>query len=156
VVTKLFQAVEPDKAFFGQKDAAQHAVIRRMVRDLDLPVEVRVGEIVREPDGLAMSSRNVYLSPEERKRALVLHHALARVRELANPRTVSAPELIAAAQQVFATEPDVRVDYIAIVDPDELTPLPDVNQGALVAVAAFVGTTRLIDNIVLPPVAVRP
>ncbi|HEY0566208.1 MAG TPA: pantoate--beta-alanine ligase [Terriglobales bacterium] len=150
VVSKLFHAVEPDLAFFGQKDAAQHAVIRRMVRDLDLPIEVHIGEIVREPDGLALSSRNVYLSQEDRKRALVLSRALTHVRDLADQGLRDSAELIAAALNVFAAEPSVRVDYVAIVDPDELTAVPDVDRGALVAVAAFVGTTRLIDNLVLP------
>jgi pantoate--beta-alanine ligase len=150
IVSKLFHAVEPDLAFFGQKDAAQHAVIRRMVRDLDLSVEIRIGEIVREPDGLALSSRNVYLSQEDRERALVLHRALTHVKALTENGVRDSAALIDSVQKVFATEPTVRVDYIAIVDPDELTPVSEVDNGALVAVAAEVGTTRLIDNLVLP------
>ena len=151
IVAKLFHAVEPDVAFFGQKDAAQHAVIRRMVRDLDLPVDVRIGPIVREADGLALSSRNVYLNPTQRQQALVLHRALNRVEELAASGVHESSSLIEAAQQVFAAEPAARVDYIAIVDPDELTPVSNVAGGALVAVAAWIlpGTTRLIDNVVL-------
>ncbi len=149
VVSKLFHAVEPDIAFFGQKDAAQHAVIRRMVRDLDLPVEVRIGEIVREPDGLAMSSRNAYLSPVERKQALVLQRALTRVRRLSDEGATGSESLIAAARDIFASEPGARVDYIVVVDPDDLTPLHNTSKGALIAVAAWIGTTRLIDNVVL-------
>ncbi len=149
VVSKLFNAVEPDLAFFGQKDAAQCAILRRMVRDLDMPVRIVVCPIVREPDGLAMSSRNAYLSPAERKTATVLHRALMRVQSLAEKGERSSEKLIAAAREVFAEEPEVRTDYVEIVDNDSLDPLSDVSRGALVAVAAFVGTTRLIDNIVL-------
>jgi pantoate--beta-alanine ligase len=152
IVAKLFHAVEPDVAFFGQKDAAQHAVIRRMVRDLDLPVDVRIGAIVRETDGLALSSRNIYLNPTERQQALVLHRALNRVEELVASGVRESSSLIEAAQQVFAAELAARVDYIAIVDADELTPVSNVTGGALVAVAAWItpGMTRLIDNLVLP------
>jgi len=151
VVTKLLHIVEPDVALFGQKDAAQHAVIRRMVRDLDLPVEIVIGPIVREADGLAMSSRNVYLSAEERKTALVLSRALQRVQELAGQSGASVPQLLAAAQAAFDEEPLVKVDYIAAVDPDELTAACDMKKPVLFAVAAWVGSTRLIDNVVLKP-----
>ncbi len=150
VVAKLFHIVEPDVAFFGQKDAAQASILRRMVRDLDLPVELVVCPIVREPDGLALSSRNAYLSAEERKSATVLSRALRRVEALAAEGERSAALLIAAAPQVFAGEPTVRVDYVAIVDNDTLEPVHDVSGGALVAVAAFAGATRLIDNVLLP------
>jgi pantoate--beta-alanine ligase len=150
IVAKLFHTVEPDAAFFGQKDAAQAAIIRRMVRDLNFPVEIVVCPIVREPDGLAMSSRNVYLDPQQRKQALILQRSLMRVKQMASGGECDAVRLIAAAKEVFAAEPAVRPDYFEIVDPDSLEPVNDVSRGALVAVAAFVGTTRLIDNIVLP------
>ena len=149
VVNKLFNIVEPDLAFFGQKDAAQCAILRRMVRDLAMRVEIIVCPIVRETDGLALSSRNAYLSPAERKQATILHRALMRVQFLADKGERSGDKLIAAARDVFGEEPDVRLDYIEIVDNESLEPVPDVSRGALVAVAAFVGTTRLIDNILL-------
>jgi len=149
IVAKLFHAVEPDAAFFGQKDAAQAAIIRRMVRDLNFPVEIVVCPIVREPDGLAMSSRNAYLDPQQRKQALVLQRSLTLVKQMAGAGEYDARRLVAAAQEVFAAEPAVRLDYFEIVDPDSLYPVNDVAKGALVAVAAFVGTTRLIDNILL-------
>jgi len=149
VVAKLFHVVEPDAAFFGQKDAAQVAIIRRMVRDLNLPVEIAVCPIVREPDGLAMSSRNAYLNAEQRKKALVLHRSLMRGEKLFQEGEVSAPKLAAAGRSEFAGEPAVRLDYFEIVNPDTLDPIQDVSEGALVAVAAYVGSTRLIDNILL-------
>jgi pantoate--beta-alanine ligase len=149
VVVKLFHIVEPDVAFFGQKDAAQVAIIRRMVRDLNLPVEIVVCPIVREPDGLAMSSRNAYLDAEQRKQALVLHRSLRRARQLVAAGERSAARLAAAGREEIAAEGSVRLDYFEIVDPETLDPVSDVAQGALVAVAAFVGTTRLIDNILL-------
>ena len=150
VVAKLFHLVEPDVAFFGQKDAAQAAIIRRMVRDLNFPVEIIVGPIVREPDGLAMSSRNAYLDSQQRKAALALHRALVRVQRRFDQGETSAAELVAVGKQEFTEESSVRLDYLEIVDPETLDPLMNASDGALVAVAAFVGTTRLIDNIVLP------
>jgi pantoate--beta-alanine ligase len=149
VVAKLLHIVEPDAAFFGQKDAAQVAVIRRMVRDLNFPVEIVVCPIMREPDGLAMSSRNAYLDPQQRKQALVLHRSLLRVKTLAQAGEKNAANLAAAGLQEFAAEPSVRLDFLEIVDPDTLDPVEDISHGALVAVAAFVGTTRLIDNLLL-------
>jgi pantoate--beta-alanine ligase len=149
VVAKLFHIVDPDQAFFGQKDAAQAAIIRRMVRDLRMPVEIVVCPIVRETDGLAMSSRNTYLDPSQRKQALVLSRALSRVREVFDKGERNSMRLIEPGKQVFAAEPSVRLDYLEIVDPDTLEPLDTIRRNALVAVAAFVGTTRLIDNIVL-------
>ncbi|MGC1787427.1 MAG: pantoate--beta-alanine ligase [Terriglobales bacterium] len=149
VVTKLFHVVGPDAAFFGQKDAAQVAVIRRMVRDLNLPVEIAVCPIVREADGLALSSRNAYLDPEQRKHALVLHRSLLRVRKLVEAGERNAFNLLAAGSEEIARENSVRLDYFEIVDPDTLDPVEDVSEGALVAVAAYVGSTRLIDNILL-------
>jgi pantoate--beta-alanine ligase len=151
VVSKLFHIVEPDQAFFGQKDAAQVAIIRRMLRDLNLPVEIVVCPIVREPDGLALSSRNAYLNVEERKRALVLHGSLERVRQLVEWGERDASRLVAAGREEFARESNeiVRLDYFEIVDPATLDPVRDVSGGALAAVAAYVGNTRLIDNLLL-------
>lgn len=152
VVANLFHVVEPDAAFFGQKDAAQVAIIRRMVRDLILPVEIVTCPIVREPDGLAMSSRNAYLDPEQRKQALVLHRSLMRVQRLADAGEREADKLVAAGRREFAEKGSVRLDYFEIVDPDTLDAVQDVSDvsgGALAAVAAFVGSTRLIDNMLL-------
>jgi len=149
VVAKLFHIVEPDAAFFGQKDAAQLAIIRRMVRDLNLPVEIVACPIVREPDGLAMSSRNAYLDPRQRKQALALHRSLMRVQQLADAGERNAAKLAAAGHAEFDDESAVRLDYFEIVDPGTLDPVQGVSCGALVAVAAFVGSTRLIDNLVL-------
>ena len=150
VVAKLFHIAEPDLAFFGQKDAAQVAIIRRMVRDLNLPVRIMVCPIVREQDGLALSSRNAYLDPQQRQQALVLHRALMRVQMLAGTGERSAAKLIETGRQVIAEEPAARLDYLEVVNPDTLDPVADISQGALVAAAAFIGNTRLIDNVVLP------
>jgi pantoate--beta-alanine ligase len=149
VVAKLFNIVEPDLAFFGQKDAAQATIIRRMVRDLNLPVEIAVYPIVREPDGLAMSSRNAYLSPQERKSALILHRALSEVKSRFDQGERNAANLIKTGKQLIAQEPAVRLDYFEIVDPATLDPIGELTKSVLVAVAAFVGNTRLIDNILL-------
>jgi pantoate--beta-alanine ligase len=149
VVAKLFNIVQPNLAFFGQKDAAQAAVIRQMVRDLNFDVEIVVCPIVREPDGLAMSSRNAYLSPEERKQATVLSRSLQRVQALAAQGERDTARLAAAGKHVMNEEPSVRLDYFEVVSPDTLDPVADISQGALVAVAASVGSTRLIDNVVL-------
>jgi pantoate--beta-alanine ligase len=149
VVSKLFHIVEPDIAFFGQKDAAQHAIIRRMVRDLNMAVHIEICPIVREPDGLAMSSRNAYLTAAERKSALVLHRSLMRVENLFRSGEQDSDKLIQAGRIEIASEPAVRLDYFEIVNPDTLEPTPKVSTPALVAVAAFVGKTRLIDNVVL-------
>ena len=149
IVSKLFHIICPHKAFFGQKDAAQVAVLRKMVRDLNFPLRLVVCPIVREDDGLAMSSRNRYLSERERQQALVLRRALEQVEKRASEGEMSSRTLMEMARNVFASEPDVRIDYIAVVDPETLEDVPNVRDGALVAVAAFVGTTRLIDNILL-------
>jgi len=151
VVSKLFHIIEPDKAFFGQKDAAQIAILRRMVRDLNFPVEIVVCPIVREPDGLAMSSRNAYLDPQQRDSALVLYRSLNRVQEMFIAGEREIPRLLSAGKEMFVQEPSVRLDYFEIVDPESLEPLSNLYKPALVAVAAFVGSTRLIDNVVLMP-----
>jgi pantoate--beta-alanine ligase len=122
-----------------------------MVRDLNFPVEIVICPIVREPDGLAMSSRNAYLNPDERHRALALHRSLNRVEDESRAGERSAARLIAAATKVFAQEPQVRLDYFEIVDPDTLDPVDQIERPALVAVAAYVGSTRLIDNRILNP-----
>jgi len=150
VVAKLFHVVEPDAAFFGQKDAAQVAVIKRMVRDLNLPVEIVVCPIVREPDGLAMSSRNAYLDPQQRKQALVLHRSLMRVKELVGAGERSGAKLAASGRDEIASENEVRLDYFEIVDPETLDAVESTVQGALAAVAAYVGKARLIDNLIIP------
>jgi pantoate--beta-alanine ligase len=149
VVAKLFHIVEPDAAFFGQKDAAQVAIIRRMVRDLNLPVEIVACPIVREPDGLAMSSRNAYLDTQQRQQALVLQRALLRVKKSWQSGQRSAGKLAAEGREEVASEKSVRLDYFEIVDPNNLDPVEKASPGALVAVAAFVGPTRLIDNFLL-------
>lgn len=152
VVAKLFHIIGPDKAFFGQKDAAQIAVLRRMVRDLNFPLELVVCPTVREPDGLAMSSRNRYLSPEERKYALALSRTLFTTERQIAAGTMAARILIDDAVAALANEPHVRIDYFKIVDPDTLVDVEDVRHGALIAVAAFVGSTRLIDNVLIHPI----
>jgi pantoate--beta-alanine ligase len=149
VVAKLFHIVEPDAAFFGQKDAAQLAVIRRMVRDLNFAVEIVACPIVREADGLAMSSRNAYLDAKQRREALVLRRSLGRVEKLARSGEWDAAKLVAVGRAEMASEKSVQLDYFEIVNPETLDPVADVSAGALVAVAAHVGTTRLIDNVVL-------
>ena len=159
IVTRLFAIVQPDRSYFGQKDAAQVAVLRHVARDLDLPVELVICPIVRELDGLAMSSRNRYLSPAERIRARVLSRALQAVESLAASGETRA-EMLHAAMLNALDLPDpspeaqgvsVRLDYAAVVNPDTLLPLTDTSRGALVALAAFVGSTRLIDNLLLQP-----
>lgn len=149
VVTKLFEIVRPDLAFFGQKDAAQVAVLRKMVSDLNMDVELVVCPIVREKDSLAMSSRNGYLTLEQRQQALVLSRSLASVQAALEAGEHDTEKLIEIGKQVIAEEPGVHLDYFAIVDPATLDPVTDILHGALVAVAAYVGATRLIDNVVL-------
>jgi len=149
VVSKLFNIVEPDAAFFGEKDAAQLAVIRRMVRDLNFRIEIVGCPIVREADGLAFSSRNAYLDPQQRRQALVLYRSLMRVQSFFMQGERGASRLVAAGQTEILGEPDVRLDYFEIVDPATLDPMPKIGGRALVAVAAFVGPTRLIDNVIL-------
>lgn len=149
VVSKLFHIIEPDVAFFGQKDAAQLSIIRRMVRDLDFPVEIVGCPIVREPDGLAMSSRNAYLDLQQRKAALVLHRSLQAIENRYLQGERSAAALIAAGKDEFAREPSAPLDYLEIVNPDTLEPMSELAPPALVAIAGYVGHTRLIDNVVL-------
>lgn len=152
VVAKLFNASGCDVAVFGQKDAQQALLVRRMVRDLDFPLKLVVAPIVREPDGLAMSSRNRYLSPEDRKRALALSRALARSVELWESGERSASEIIAAGWRCLGGDPPDSVDYFTLLDPDTLAVLDDVpslDSPAILVIAARYGATRLLDNAVL-------
>jgi pantoate--beta-alanine ligase len=151
VVNKLFNIIHPTFAFFGRKDAQQALVIKRMVRDLAMGIEIAVGPIVREADGLALSSRNLYLSTEERKAASVLRRALERCRAQHNAGERDCSRLISAMRGVIEAEPLAKIDYIAITDTDRLDPLATIPSGVptLVSTAVFVGATRLIDNIVI-------
>jgi pantoate--beta-alanine ligase len=151
VVAKLFHIIGPDRAYFGQKDAAQVAVLRRMVRDLNFPLELVVCPTVREPDGLALSSRNRYLSPPERQIALVLRRTLVEMGKNAGDGETRSEYLLEAGLKILAAEPTIRLDYLRIVSPDTLEEINDIQNGALVAIAAWVGSTRLIDNLLLPP-----
>ena len=149
VVAKLFHLAEPDVAYFGRKDIQQATLVRQMVRDLDWPIEIVVVPTVREPDGLALSSRNAYLSPEERGRALVLSGALGGAHEAFSRGERRAAELLEIMRARLAIEPGVTVEYLAVVEPRRLEPVDVVDPETVVAVAARVGRTRLIDNIVL-------
>lgn len=149
VVSKLLIAAEPDRAYFGQKDAAQVAVLRRMVTDLRLPTQVVVCPIVRDPDGLALSSRNIYLSPVERAQALALVRSIHQVEDLVSSLERNSGTLIEAARRVLSAKSGVRIDYIALVDWSTLEPVEAATPGTLFAVAAWVGSTRLIDNVIL-------
>lgn len=149
VVAKLFHLVQPDVAVFGQKDIQQATLVRQMVRDLDFPIEVEVSPTVREADGLALSSRNAYLSPEERKDALGLSRAL-QAADAAWRGGERRPEAIEAVlRQQLKIFPAVTPDYIAVVDPVTLRPVPLVERGTIIAVAGRVGKTRLLDNLIL-------
>src|ERR1700761_3275108 len=149
IVAKLFHIVGPDKAFFGQKDAAQVAVLRSMVRDQNFDLELVVCPTVRESDGLALSSRNRYLSASERAQALVLSNALHVIAAKYRAGEKDVARLLEAGRGVMAAEPEVRIDYFAIVDPETLLPLTEARAGGLGGVAAHVGSTRLIDNTLL-------
>ena len=147
VVARLFQLVRPDVAIFGEKDAQQLAVVRQLVRDLLLPVEIVGGPIVREPDGLAMSSRNAYLSADERRRAVRLSRALARARALFEQGERQSEALREAVTQELAADPEIVLHYVEVVDPDTFARVETVDRRAVVALAAKIGTTRLIDNL---------
>lgn len=149
VVAKLFHLVEPDVAVFGQKDIQQAVLIRRMVLDLDWNVDIALVPTVREPDGLALSSRNVYLDSDGRQQALALSSALRRAHQLFQSGEREAPVLLLAMQEVFAMHPGITVEYIAIADPQHMQPVVLADASTIVALAARVGTTRLIDNIAL-------
>jgi pantoate--beta-alanine ligase len=147
VVAKLFNLLAPTAAVFGEKDYQQLTIIRRMVRDLNFPIEIIGVPTVREADGLALSSRNQYLNTDERAQATVLYRAMTRVKELADRGQKSVRELIDVAKGVIASANSSRVDYISIVDADNLQPLETLRPNAVIALAVFIGKTRLIDNL---------
>ncbi len=149
VVAKLFNSTQPHRAYFGQKDAQQAAVIRRMVQDLNFPLEVAICPIVREPDGLALSSRNVYLNPEQRCAATVLSRALFQAQEAFQAGERDAGRIKEIASETLAREPLARPQYVSCADPDSLQELDVITGRALLSMAVYVGTTRLIDNVVL-------
>ena len=151
VVTKLFNIIGPDRAYFGEKDAQQLRVIKRMVLDLNLPVTIVAVPTVREPDGLAMSSRNTYLAPEERRAALVLYRALSSAEEIFGRGERRAGAILARMREIIEAEPLARIDYVAVVDDETLAPVEEIDRPVLVALAVFIGRTRLIDNIMLRP-----
>jgi pantoate--beta-alanine ligase len=152
VVLKLFNMAMPKRAYFGQKDLQQTLVIRRMVADLDLPIEVRVRPTVREPDGLAMSSRNAYLTAADRERARSLYRALTKAAELVAAGERQAETVQAAMQSVLAGATD-RIDYAVLADAESLAPIEVIDRPVAALIAAFVGHTRLIDNHILTPPA---
>jgi pantoate--beta-alanine ligase len=149
VVAKLFHLVQPDVACFGQKDIQQVILIQRLIRDLDWPIELAVAPIVREADGLAMSSRNVYLSAEERDKALALHRGLRGAVEAWEGGERAATVLQRIVQASLRAVSGVRAEYIAVVEPQQMRPVKVAPAGTILAVAAWVGTTRLIDNVIL-------
>lgn len=149
ICTKLFHAVKPHFAVFGQKDAQQAAVIKRLVKDLHFDLDVVVGPIVREADGLAMSSRNTYLSSDERRDALSLDQVLKMAEEMVNEGERNPAVLYKAMHKLIAAKPHLKIDYISIVDPDTLEDLDVVENRALIALAVFAGKTRLIDNVIV-------
>ena len=148
VVSKLFNIVKPDRAYFGQKDAQQLAVIRRMVRDLNFDIEIVGCPIVREEDGLAKSSRNTYLSPEERQAALVLSQAVKLGRQMAESGEKSADAIVDAMKKHIEAEPLADIDYVKAVDAVSIEPVSEMKPPVLVAMAVRVGVTRLIDNFI--------
>ncbi len=149
VVLKLQQIVQPQRAYFGQKDAAQVAVLRRMFRDLNCDVEMVVCPIVREPDGLALSSRNQYLSPAERQSALALSRALHAIAQAYSAGQHAAASLLASGRKILAAEAGLRLDYLEAVHAETLLPVENAEHGTLIAAAAWAGSTRLIDNCLL-------
>jgi pantoate--beta-alanine ligase len=151
VVCKLFNIVRPDVAYFGQKDAQQLLVVRRMVRDLDMPVQVRAVPTVREPDGLALSSRNVYLSADERHQALCLSRALGLAEQRFRAGERDAGRIRRAMRRLIRAQPAARIDYISIADATTLDELSVIDRPALVSMAVRIGGTRLIDNTTLTP-----
>jgi pantoate--beta-alanine ligase len=149
VVTKLFNIIQPDRAYFGQKDFQQLMVIKKMVRELNIPVEVKGLPIIREEDGLARSSRNKYLDNRERAAATALYHSLMRARELYQKGIKDTSRIKKEVIDLISSEPLARIDYVEIVDPDTLQEIKRVKEQALVALAVYIGKTRLIDNLLL-------
>jgi pantoate--beta-alanine ligase len=149
VVTKLFNIVCPDNAYFGQKDAQQAIIIKRMVADLNIPVKIKVLPIVREKDGLAMSSRNTYLNEKERKDALVLYQALNLAKELIKSGITDTKTIIRKMRQLIEKKKNAKIDYIEIVQMENLKSLKVISDNCLIALAVWIGKTRLIDNIII-------
>lgn len=149
VVNKLFNLVEPNIAYFGQKDYQQALLIKQMVRDLDMNLKIKVMPIIREKDGLAMSSRNAYLSPDERRQATCLSRALTKAKMMVIGSEYSSKRIITEMKKVITREKPVRIDYIVIVNTDTLEEISVIKQKVLIALAVFVGKTRLIDNLVV-------
>jgi pantoate--beta-alanine ligase len=149
IVAKLFLAVKPHAAVFGQKDAQQAAVIRKMVFDLNFDLSIVVAPIIREPDGLAMSSRNVYLSAEERTDALALNQSLQKAEFMIRKGERKTGTILRAMEDLIRSKKHAKIDYVEIVDPDTLRPLETVESSAMIALAVFVGRTRLIDNLIV-------
>lgn len=149
IVTKLFNIVQPSKAYFGEKDAQQLAIIRRLVADLNFPLEIKACPTVREPSGLALSSRNQYLREAEKEQAVGLFRSLQKAQQLFCKGEREARSLLASARQELIQFPDIRVQYLELVDPQTLTPLEKVESVGLLAIAGYIGSTRLIDNIIL-------
>lgn len=149
VVAKLFNIIQPDVAVFGQKDAQQAVIVKQMVRDLNFPIQIIVAPIVRESDGLAMSSRNVYLTPEERQQAPIIFKALQAARENVKNGLTDANHVRDQITKMIQTSPLARIDYVEIIDDQTLTPVETVKPGTFAAVAVYYGKTRLIDNIYL-------
>jgi len=149
VVLKLFHIVEPDLSFFGQKDIQQAVILQRMVRDLNLDVKIEVLPTIREKDGLALSSRNKYLNPEERKAALVLFKSLKEAEKLVERGERKSEWIIEKMRNIIDKEPLAKIDYVEIVDRNELNPLKEISEGALIVLAVFIGKTRLIDNLLI-------
>ncbi|HZZ80141.1 MAG TPA: pantoate--beta-alanine ligase [Gemmataceae bacterium] len=149
VVLKLFNIVQPHRAYFGQKDAQQARVLLQMTRDLDVPTDIKICPIVREPDGLALSSRNAYLDADQRRHATILHRALEVMRSGIDAGERRTDVLIARARTLIEATPGTRIDYIAVVDWEHLQPVERVQGKMLIALAVFLGTTRLIDNLLI-------
>lgn len=149
VVAKLFNIVQPDIAFFGQKDAQQSVIIKRMVKDLNFPIDVIVGPTIREKDGLARSSRNIYLSPEERSQASIIYKALTKAKKEVEKGNRNAEEISKLAYQIINSAPLAQIEYVEIIDDTNLKPVKIIKAGTFLAIAVFFGKTRLIDNIYL-------
>lgn len=149
IVLKLLNIIQPNFAYFGQKDAQQTVIIKRMIKDLNLDTELIILPIVREPDGLAMSSRNLYLNPEERRAATILFKSLQKAKEVIKEGEKKSNKIIEEMKKIITTEPLAKIDYIEIVDLENLSPLKFINKTALIALAVYIGETRLIDNIIV-------
>jgi len=155
IVAKLFGIVKPDMAYFGQKDVQQAAIIKKMTEDLNMGIEIKIMPIVREKDGLAMSSRNIYLSETERKDASILHQSLSTAESMVNQGEKDARKIIKAMELLIRQKPSVKIDYISIVDKRFLKEVSSISGEVLIALAVFIGKTRLIDNIAIDPAAVK-